>query len=252
MGNERLRSAMARRQRSTDEIAARLLVDRKTVERWLSGRTPHSRHREALARDLDVRATYLWPDHRPTEHEAGPDRGRRDVVAIYENRANVPDDLWRDLADSAQEHVDVLVYAGLFLPELDPGLVSGLKTKAQEGCTVRIALGDPDCPAVQLRGQEEGIDDGMSARVRMAQLHYRPLQSTPGVSLRHHRTTLYNSIYRFDDDMLVNTHAWGSQAFASPVLHLRRADAAGLFETYAASFDAVWATTAATPDSKRQ
>jgi hypothetical protein len=43
----------------------------------------------------------------------------------------------------------------------------------------------------------------------------------PGVELRLHTTTLYNSIYRFDGDMLVNAHAYGSPAAQSPVLHLR-------------------------------
>ena len=57
-----------------------------------------------------------------------------------------------------------------------------------------------------------------------------------------HGTTLYNSLYRFDDSMLVNTHVWGLSAYSAPVLHLRRLGAGGLFDTYAQSFEAVWAT----------
>jgi hypothetical protein len=52
---------------------------------------------------------------------------------------------------------------------------------------------------------------------------------------------LYNSIYRFDDDMLVNTHVWGRNAYQAPVLHMRRVAHQGLFDTYDESFAAVWA-----------
>lgn len=242
--NERLHSALSRRRLTTSDLADVLLVDRKTVERWLSGRTPHSRHREAVARRLEVRSDYLWPDAGKPAPAPTPGAGTAgtEIVAIYPARATVPDDLWRDLADSAHEHIDVLVYAGLFLPELDPALVPSLKSKAAEGCAVRITLGDPESPAVQLRGEEEGIGDGMAARVRMALGHYQPIVGADNVEVRQHEATLYNSIYRFDDEMLVNTHAWGSKAFKSPVLHLRRVEGGSLFETYATSFDAVWAT----------
>lgn len=241
--NERLHSAMSRRRLTTGDLADVLLVDRKTVERWLSGRTPHSRHREAVARRLKVRSDYLWPDAGKPTPAPGPGTTGTEIVALYPSRANVPDDLWRDLANSAHEHIDVLVYAGLFLPELDPSLVPSLETKAAAGCTVRIALGDPDSTAVQLRGDEEGTGDGMAARVRMALGHYQPIVDADNVEVRQHKTTLYNSIYRFDDEVLVNTHAWGSKAFKSPVLHLRRVQGGSLFDTYATSFEAVWATT---------
>ncbi|MGH3994185.1 MAG: XRE family transcriptional regulator, partial [Pseudonocardiaceae bacterium] len=52
--------------------------------------------------------------------------------------------------------------------------------------------------------------------------------------------TLYNSIYRFDDDMFVNTHVYGSMAAHAPVLHLRRLSGGDLFDTYSESFDVIW------------
>jgi hypothetical protein len=64
--------------------------------------------------------------------------------------------------------------------------------------------------------------------------------SAPGVELRFHATTLYNSIYRFDDDMLVNIHVYGAPAAHSPVLHLRRLPGGQLFDHYQASFERVW------------
>ena len=70
--------------------------------------------------------------------------------------------------------------------------------------------------------------------------YYRPYASHPGINIRLHATTLYNSIYWFDDDMLVNTHAYGVPAHFAPVLHLRHLSSGTLFQTYARSFDRVW------------
>jgi hypothetical protein len=71
---------------------------------------------------------------------------------------------------------------------------------------------------------------------------YNRLRGTPGVAIRLHGTTLYNSIYRFDDEMLVNVHVYGFPAAHAPVLHLRRLAGGDLFDTYAESFERVWST----------
>jgi hypothetical protein len=67
----------------------------------------------------------------------------------------------------------------------------------------------------------------------------------PGIEVRTHATTLYNSLYCADDQQLVNAHVWGVNAYAAPVWHLRRHETGGMFDTYTDSFDAVWTT--ATP-----
>jgi hypothetical protein len=91
-------------------------------------------------------------------------------------------------------------------------------------------------------GEEEDFGHGIQSRCELALLHYRPLLNVPGVSVQTHETTLYNSIYRFDDEMVINTHVWGANAYLAPTYHLRRLDGGTLFDTYARSFDAVWAT----------
>ncbi|MBB4890932.1 hypothetical protein FHS38_007025 [Streptomyces netropsis] len=73
-------------------------------------------------------------------------------------------------------------------------------------------------------------------------MHYRPLVGVPGIDVRTHGTTLYNSLYRADDQVIVNAHVWGVNAYGAPVWHLRRNGDGGMFDTYASSFDAVWAT----------
>ena len=67
------------------------------------------------------------------------------------------------------------------------------------------------------------------------------LVGLPGFALRAHGTTLYKSIYRFDSQMLVNTHLWGVNAYGAPVLHVRQLQGGGLFAGYLESFEAVWA-----------
>lgn len=66
------------------------------------------------------------------------------------------------------------------------------------------------------------------------------LTSLPGVEVRVHGTTLYNSLYRFDQDLLVNGHAFGAPAGQSPVLHLRRVPGGRMWDHYMRSFDEVW------------
>lgn len=75
-------------------------------------------------------------------------------------------------------------------------------------------------------------------------MHYRPLASEPGIEIRTHGTTLYNSLYRADDEIMVNAHVWGVNAYAAPVWHLRSGGSGGggggMFGTYEDSFEAVW------------
>ena len=47
------------------------------------------------------------------------------------------------------------------------------------------------------------------------------------MELRLHGTVLYNSIYRADDQLLVNTHIYGVMANNAPVFHLRKISGRG-------------------------
>ena len=153
----------------------------------------------------------------------------------------MPDELWARLFENAIDNIGILVYSGFFLAEQHSRQIELLKQKADDGASIRILLGDPDCPQVALRGQEEDIGDAIAAKIRNVLLaYYRPYASHPGIKIRLHCTTLYNSIYWFDDDMLVNTHAYGVPAHFAPVLHLRHLSSGTLFQTYARSFDRVW------------
>jgi uncharacterized protein DUF5919 len=163
-----------------------------------------------------------------------------ELVTLYPNRGAVPGGLWHSLVDGATDHIDILVFSGLFLPDGYPEVAKVLAAKAEQGIKVRLAFGDPDSEAVRLRGEEERIGDGMAARIRLSLVYLQDALRAPGVEVRFHGTTLYNSIYRFDDDALVNAHVYGAPAAHSPVLHLRRLPGGLLFDHYLASFERVW------------
>ena len=65
--------------------------------------------------------------------------------------------------------------------------------------------------------------------------------SPPATAHRLHRSSLHNSLYRADDEWLVNTQVCGVSAPQTPVLHLKRIRGADLVDTYESSFEAVWA-----------
>ncbi|MFD9506543.1 helix-turn-helix domain-containing protein [Streptomyces mirabilis] len=238
MSNERLRSALLARGMSVQDLAEAIEVNPKTVERWITqGKVPYRRHQYATAAALKVDVTTLWEDSRTVD--SAMDLSKAEIVAVYPHRHTVPAGLWREIYARAEKHLDVLVYSGLFLSE-DPVFHDLLKAKVAGTTQVRILLGDPGSEAVRQRGIDEGhrIMDG---KIRNALLNYRPLfESHPDIGFRLHDSTLYNSIYRSDDEMLVNPHVYGIGAYLAPVLHLRRMPGGGLFDTYANSIEQTW------------
>ena len=238
MANERLRAALLQKGMTVATLAEAIGVDEKTVERWVSqGRTPYRRHRYAAASHLGLDEGYLWPDALSGEQVTAASAS--EIVSVYPHRWSVPRDLWGRLFEAAEEEIGVLVYSGLFIAE-DSGLQKLFADKARAGVRVRVLLGDPDSEHVAQRGADEGIEDGMAAKVRSVIRMYRPLSKFDGVEIRLHDTVLYNSIYRADDQLLINMHVYGVAANNAPFLHLRRIAGGDIASTYETSFERVW------------
>src|SRR4051794_20588428 len=108
---------MRRNGMGATEVAAAVGVDPKTAERWVAGRLPHRRHRAAVADLLGQSETYLWPE---VPKPRVDDSNGAELVTLYPHRAAVPSELWLELLAKAERQIDVLAYAALFLPELDP------------------------------------------------------------------------------------------------------------------------------------
>jgi lambda repressor-like predicted transcriptional regulator len=234
--NDTLRHALINARLQPTDVAAHLGVDPKTVHRWLRGRIPYPRHRWAIADLLHVDETELWPE---IVHQRRPFND--EIQAVYPHRWTVPRTTWRQLFRSATREIGILAYSGLFLAE-DTGIIRLLADQARTGVRVRVLLGDPDAPAVAARGIDEAIGSTvMAARIRNALNLYRPLMSTDNVEIRLHQTVLYNSIYRSDADLLVNSHAYGTPAAQAPVFHLHAMKQDSSAATYLGSFEHVWA-----------
>ena len=237
MPNERLRATLLERGLTPAALGDELGVDPKTVERWISGRTPYRKHRFAVAALLGVDERYLWPGALSKEQVAAASDS--EVLAIYPHRSDVPREAWERLFKAAEREIGVLVYSGLLLAE-DPVLQKVLAERARAGVRVRILLGDPDSPHVAERGADEGVDGMMAAKIHNVLVLSRALRGIESTEFRFHRTILYNSIYRGDDHLLVNTHIYGVPAAGAPVWHLRKVAGGEIASTYLESFERVW------------
>ncbi|MFJ3954271.1 helix-turn-helix domain-containing protein [Streptomyces libani] len=239
MANERLRGAIVESGLTLDQVAERLGVSPKTVERWISEpkRKPYRRFQYAVASMLRQEVSYLWPDERTSEEVTAASDS--EILKLYPHRSVVPQDAWAKLYADATTHFDVLVYSGFWLTE-DPRFHRLVREKSTAGVRVRFMMGDPGSAAVAVRGADEGIGSAMASKIRNALHNYAPLFRLPGVEFRLHTTTLYNSIYRADNELLANGHVYGVGAYLAPVLHLQRVPGGELFDTYAESVERVW------------
>ena len=233
--NQRLADAIRSSGRSLEDLAADVGAHPKSLERWISsGRLPHPASRQNLAALLGVPMPVLWPE------SPGAGHGISELVGIYPTRNELSPSTVASLLDDATAHVDVLAYSAMWLWDTVPRFRERLLERVATGVAVRICLGDPKSDAVRIRGEEEGSGDGMESRCKIAIGYAKAgLGANAGV-VRISGATLYSSIFRFDDELLVNTHFWGNAASDSPLLHLRCGDDRGIAANALRSFDRVW------------
>ncbi len=247
MANERLRSAITDAELDVDQLAGLLRVDAKTVHRWLSGRIPYPRHRTKIAKALGREERDLWPESTPQPQPQDQDT-RRDIIAAYP-RAGDPDAPdWRALLRDATERIELLDYTLLEIVQ-DDEVIELLAAKGAGGATVRMMISDQDSVWVtatdvdELGTGEDYHGNGQTAlAIQRAHGHLEPLIGKAGIEIREFLAGRYNSILRFDDQMLLTLHVWGMRGDQAPLLHLRREDDDGLFNRFAAHFDALWET----------
>lgn len=239
MTNDRLRDALLSAGIGLGDLVEELQVDPKTVERWITtGRSPYPKYRHKIALLVNESERYLWPNALDDTKANGISES--EIIKVYPHRSAMPADLWDRLLSRATTCVDILVYVGMFMTE-KPDLLSTLRDKAARGTRIRLLFGARDSPAVIQRSLDEGIGKHtVSAKIDHALFYFGSLADVPGIDIRTHGTILYNSIYRFDNEMIVNSHVYGRIAAHAPAMHLRRLSAGGLFSTYADSFTAVW------------
>jgi hypothetical protein len=229
-----------RRVAATPADLARLTgADVKTVYRWLSpGRPPLAKHRALVARRLGEDEEYLWPDTART----GSVNATAEVVNAFAHRSDAPNSLWWSLITRAEQRVDLLGYTLYFLTLQHPELISALITKCDRGLRVRAAIADPDSAHVAYRDTEERTPLTLGVRIRTTLEAWTPILDHPHFELRYQDVPLYNSVFRFDDEMLVTPHLYATPGSHAPMLHLRRLGSAGLFDRFAGHVEAIWST----------
>jgi len=235
--NESLRAAMAAKGIEIEVLVRGVGVDPKTVQRWLGGRVPHPRHRWTICDILSQSEQELWPG---VGLGASGAPHTSEIVAAFAHCADAPSQLWTGMLERVRTNVDLLGYAMLFFPEQHPGLTNMFKDKCAAGLRVRIALADPDGPEVTARDGLEVLGGTLPGRILSTVRHLEPLFTTSGVEIRYHSVPLYNALYRFDDQMLVTPYLYKLHGYQHPLLHLRRLGPAGIFESYAQQFEAIW------------
>jgi transcriptional regulator with XRE-family HTH domain len=233
--NQRLHDAIRQSGLRFENVADAVGADPKTVERWITtGRLPRPASRQKLADALGVPVSLLWPD------APGAAFATSELVAIYTTRRELSPATVGSLLDAAHHQIDVLAYAAIWLWDTVPEFTERLVQKIAGGTKVRLCLGDPDSDAVAIRSQEEGSRDGMSSRCRIAISYASAIHRADAAAVRLSGATLYNSVFRFDNDVLVNTHFFGNPAAHSPVYHFRRQGDVGIAASAIRSFERVW------------
>lgn len=234
--NDTLWRGLFEAQLSEGDLAVRLGVDPKTVQRWLDGRLPYARYREQLSRLLGLDEGEIWPEIRATRPvQSVP----ADFAAAYPRRNLIPQEAWLSLFASAVAEINIVAYSGGFLLS-DSRFLEILAEKGRQGVRIAVALADPDRVDVTRAESEEDDDEVLVDAIRDAIDQLRPLATSGQLELRLHDVLLYNSIYRVDNQVLVNQQLYGIAAARAPVYHLHKSDQGEMFNFYLSSFDRIW------------
>jgi transcriptional regulator with XRE-family HTH domain len=222
---------------TVEQLAGKMRVDPKTAERWISrDRIPHPPTRRKLTALLETREEDLWPS---LANGARPAPTESELVHLYPSRSAITGSVWESLLRSVQSNMDVLVFSGAFLVE-QYNLVPLIREKSSSGVQFRILVGDEAAPTVIQRAIDEGTPGGLEGRIQLMRRYLAEVSHLDGVEIRTHGTILYNSLYRFDDQLLVNGHAHGALAGQSPVTHLKQLPNGQMWNHYMKSFERVW------------
>lgn len=243
--NTALRSAMESAGLSPRQLALRVGVSGKTVERWISdqGLIPHARNREDTCRALGVEdVEMLWPKAVRERVKTG---GDREILHSYPYRSACPSNVWADLCTGASEQLFFAGYTNYFLWTQVPNFNGILRKKAQEGCRIRFLLGDPNGEVTRQREEIEDVALTVSTRIRMSIESLAKVRDVEGIEVHFSSPQdamnhVSLSVFRFDNEALVTPHLARLVGHDSPLLHLRRLDEAGMFSRFAEHSEELW------------
>lgn len=246
--NVALRDALTDARVTRAELARKVGVSGKTVDRWLRSpeRAPHPGTRTAVAEVLGVGPEMLWPRAVRSTIKLGSDR---EIVASYPYRNACPTSLWASLIDGAKRRIVMAGYTNYFLWQDHPRVADRLRAKAEAGCSVRFIIGDPESETTLRREAVEGVPLTVGTRIRITLDQLAKIGPMPGLEARFSDDHIALSVFVFDEQMLVTPHIANLLGHESPMLHLRRLEADGLYDRFAQHVDALWEGGRAVPVS---
>lgn len=244
--NTSLRRAMADKDVKPRQLAARLGVTPKTVERWLADAeyVPHARNRADASDALGVPEEMLWPRAARAVIKTGPDR---EIVSVYPYRSACPTSVWAQLIDDAKKEVFFAGYTNYFVFLDQPAFHLTLRKKAEQGVRIRFLLGDPEGVVTRQREELEDSALSVSTRIRITLENLRKVGPLEGLEVRYSAPEdamnhIGLSVFRFDDDALVTPHLARLVGHDSPMMHLRHRETNGMFDRFADHAEELWSS----------
>lgn len=224
-----------------EQLAAALDVHVNTIYRYVKGeRRPRADMRQRIAELVGQTEPVLWPEL--TIAATASDHGS-EVVDMWRRQADIPVTVWESLISGAERAVDVTAGSGLLPLEMNPDI--GRIFASRPDLVVRVCLRapDPDDVHLQWNDETEGMGGTLAGRISQALTMWQ--QNLAGVNnaqIRTYSGPMLYSIFRFDDQMILNTHLYGVRGIHAPAWHLSRLDSEGVFDRYAENFDHLWQT----------
>lgn len=245
MTNSALRAAIADAGVGPRQLAYRVGVSVKQVERWLADGqlVPYVRNRDDAAQVLGVSEEMIWPGKPGKSRIKG---GRdRELVRSYPYRSGCPSTVWTELIESAQSDIFLAGYTNYFFWTQHPQFADTLRQKTQEGCRVRFLVGDPDGETTGRREAVESVALSLSARIRTTLRELGKLGPLEGLETRFSSpedapSHVPLSVFRFDSTALVTPHLARTAGHDSPLLHLSRQGDGGLFDRFSEHAEELW------------
>ncbi|MBH1936638.1 XRE family transcriptional regulator [Streptomyces sp. AV19] len=235
---------MADKKLSARQLATRIGVTAKTVERWITDEelVPHARNRVDASSVLGVDEAVLWPKAVGAVMKTGPDR---EIISAYPYRSACPSSVWRQLIGDSTRDIVLAGYTNYFFWIEQPAFHATLRAKAEAGCRVRFLLGDPGSRVTEQREIIEDVALKVSTRIRISLEELAKLSDLSGLEVRFSSEEdatnhVGLSVFRFDDQALVTPHLARLVGHDSPMLHLRKLQDGGLFDRFAEHTEELW------------
>jgi transcriptional regulator with XRE-family HTH domain len=214
MASHNLKNALRHAGLTTEEFAGIVRVDPKTVGRWVAGvSTPYPRHRQTIARALDLPEHELWPEKSPAPPEDA-DRASStagDVTGSWGSSSDPTAPDVSSVVSEAAEQIEILDSDGTLLQT--PGLLDTLRQRTFDGCEIRVFTATPPDELTALTGQT-------------------------GFELRIARGSSTTTLVRADETILLTIPLAGSDPPA--LIQLRHRDDDGVFDRLCAYFKILW------------